>query len=359
MLDQILRVIRENTRFFITTHRRPDGDAIGSQLALGRFLSKLGKQVTMINADPLSHNLSWLPGADAVELFDSSVDHHTRIGNAEVVVVVDTNAADRIGKVGGAVRSSRGKKVLIDHHVEPERWFDLMYRREMASSTGELIYEIIAAYDPALIDAEIAAALYTAIMTDTGSFRYSNVTPAVHRILADLLERGGIQPDDIHAAVYDTRSLHTLRLMARAFESIRLRYGGQFGYMMVTERMLQETDADQDDTEGFVNYLLSIEGVRVGLIFIESGSGIKISFRSKGTMHVHAWAHALGGGGHRNASGAYVRGRIENVIERVVGEAPRYLPLATNNKDEGEDTLSSEDEAYLSSLLKMKAKTTR
>jgi phosphoesterase RecJ-like protein len=358
MLDQLISLFDENERFVLTTHRRPDADAVGSQLALGRFLEKLGKQVTMINADPLVHSLSWLPGARAVEVYDGSVQQHESIGLADVAVVLDTNAEERLGKVGRLFRHSSAVKVLIDHHTAPESWFDLVYRRELASSTGQLVYEIITAYDPDLIDAEIASALYAAVMTDTGSFRYSNVTPAVHRLIGDLLERGEIEPDDIHAAVYDTRTLQGLRLMGRTLGSTTLRFDGLLGYMVVTQRMLDETGADRDDTEGFVNYALSIEGVQVAVIFIESEPGVKVSFRSKGDHHVHTWAQAFGGGGHRNASGAYVRGDLREVIDRVLTAAPRHLGLEAEPEAGEQVILTGEDADYLA-LLNQKSNKNR
>ncbi|RMF65444.1 MAG: bifunctional oligoribonuclease/PAP phosphatase NrnA, partial [Bacteroidetes bacterium] len=146
MLDHLLALLREKKRFVISTHTRPDGDAIGSQLALAFFLEKLGKDVAMINTDAAPYNLSWMPGADRVEVFDGSLQQREKIDRADVIVVVDTNTEERLGKPGNAIRSSGAVKVLIDHHPAPEGWFDLTYRREEASSTGELIYELVVAH---------------------------------------------------------------------------------------------------------------------------------------------------------------------------------------------------------------------
>ncbi len=354
MTDPVLRLLLDQERFLITTHVRPDGDAIGSQLALRRFLQKLGKQVALINSDPAPDNLAWLPGIDAIEVFDGAVAQHEQIGGADVIVVVDTNALERLGKLAGPVKHSGARKLLIDHHTEPENWFDHVYARDTASSTGELLYELIAAHDPALIDEPLATALYAAILTDTGSFRYSSVTPAVHRIVADLLERGDLRPEAVYTALYEMRTPESLRLLALVLDTLTLRFGGQLCYLVVTQRMLQESGASSEETEGFVGYGLSIEGVRVALIFTETARGTKVSFRSKGDFHVNEWARAFGGGGHRNASGAYVRRPLEEVIGRVIASAPQHLDLQTPEPEDN-GALSPDDEAYLSILNDMKS----
>ena len=351
MIDDVLPLLLEHERFVITTHVRPDGDAVGSQLALGRFLRGLGKTVAMINSDPPPDNLVWLPGIDEVEVFDNTPAQLEQIGGADVIVVVDTNTLERIGTLAEPVRHSGACKVLIDHHTEPETWFDASYARDTASSTGELVYELIAAHDVNLVDEPIATVLYAAILTDTGSFRFSSVTPAVHRIVADLLERGDLRPDVIYTDLYETRTPQGLRLLAIVLDTLKLRYGGQLSYLVVAQRMLKETGASSEETEGFVNYGLSVEGVRVALIFTETAHGTKVSFRSKGELHVNEWARAFGGGGHRNASGAFVRKPLDVVIDEVVASAPRYVDL---DEEPAEGDLSAEDEAYLSLLQDMK-----
>jgi phosphoesterase RecJ-like protein len=353
MLDDVVRLIRENEHFFLVTHLGPDGDALGSQIALGRFLQKLGKRVAMVNSDELPYSLDWMPGAEDVDVFDGSLDQHKALAEADVAFVLDTNGEERLGKVGSMVRESTATTVLIDHHLEPEQWFDLLFVRQNAAATGELIYEIISAIDLDLIDQKIATALYTAIMTDTGSFRYSSVTPQLHRIVADLLERGGVEPAPIHETIYDRKSMPGLRLLGRTLNRIRLRYDGQLGYSVVTQRMVEDTGASWDDKQGFVNYVLSIEGVKVALLFSEVDDGAKISFRSEADVRVDEWARHFGGGGHRNAAGAYVkRPSFEEVIEDVVEAAERFIEFESPH---GAGELSPEDQAYLETLLESKS----
>lgn len=348
MPDQILDLIRREQSFFITTHISPDGDALGSQLALGLFLERLGKQVTMINSDSPPYNLAWLPSIDRVQLFDGSLEQRHAIDEADVSVMVDLNAFHRLGRVEAAFKNANGVKALIDHHTNPEEGFDFLFVRDRASSTAELIYDIISAWDASLIDTDIATLLYCGLMTDTGSFRFNSVTPRVHRIVADLLERGDITPAPIHTSIYDTRSRAGLRLLGLALDSITTRYDDQVAYMVLSQRMMRETGASKDEAEGFVNYALSIESVRAAVIFTELERGVKMSFRSKADTYVHKWARHFGGGGHRNASGAFVQGGITEVIDRVLNAAPRFLQLETA---ESSDELSIEDQSYLETLL--------
>ena len=350
MLDDVLALVQEHDRFFLTTHLGPDGDALGSQIALGRFLQKLGKSAAMINSDEADQNLDWMPGAEDVEVFDGSMDQRQALAEADVVFVLDTNDEERLGKVGSMVRNASATTVLIDHHLQPEPWFDVEFVRDTAAATGELVYEMIEATDPSHIDAEVATALYTAIMTDTGSFRYSSVSPRLHRIVADILERGDIEPAPIHETIYDRKSMPGLRLLGRMLNRIRLRYEGQLGYSVVTQRMVQDTNASWDDKQGFVNYVLSIEGVKAALLFSEVDDGSKISFRSEADVRVDEWARHFGGGGHRNAAGAYVkRPTFEEVIDDVIEAASGYIEFESSYAA-GED-LSPEDEAYLDTLL--------
>jgi len=354
MLDDVCALIRENERFVVTTHLRPDGDALGSQVGLGLFLRGLGKEVLMLNSDSPPYNLDWLPGSEDVEVFDASLHQHGAIAEADVAFILDTNDEERLGHVGSMVRKSGATKVLVDHHLDPERWFDLFFVRDSSAATGELVYEIIEQIDPSLINEEIATAVYTAIMTDTGSFRYSSVTPRIHRIIADLLERGGIEPAPIHEQLFDRKSMPGLRLLGRMLNRIRLHYDGQLAYSVVTQRMVEDTGASWDDKDGFVNYVLSVEGVKAALLFSEANDGAKISFRSEANVRVDEWARSFGGGGHKNASGAYVkRPSFEEAIEDVIDAADRYIEF--DDPHPTGDGLSPEDESYLQTLMEAKS----
>lgn len=355
MLDQFVSTLKECKSAAITTHTRPDGDGIGSQLALGLFLEKQGVDVFLVNHDRAPYTLDWLPGLDRIRVFDGSVSQRERIARAEVLIVADTNNENRLGDVGPSFRSANGKRLLIDHHTASEDWFDLELNDEWASSTGELVYEIFAAWDLDAIDADIAAALYVAVMTDTGSFRFSNVTARVHHLIGDLIERGGLDSSTIHADIFDRRSPEGIRLLSRVLSTLELYFDGQIGSMVISRQALNETGANIEEAEGFVNHILSVEGVRVALLYTETERGTKVSFRSKGENHVHAWAQALRGGGHRNASGAFVRKPLEETMRLVIEKAPKFIELTEASGIEV-DEITDEDAEYLTSLLDEQSK---
>ena len=346
MLQTVLQSLLDADRVVITTHLRPDGDALGSQIGLGLFLRKLGKQVTLINADPPPRNLEWMLDFSDVTTFTGALKQLKKINEADALVVVDTGVEHRIGKLGQSFRDSPATKLLIDHHPGPENWFDHQLLDTSRSATGELIYDLIVAHDADLIDGPIATSLYAAIMTDTGSFRYGSTTPQVHAIVADLLERGDIAPEPIHIAIYDTRQMSSLRLISRALDTITPVYDGQIAYVVVSLDMMNGVGARSDEAEGIVSYPLSLEGVRAVVMFLETPSGIKCSFRSKGDLAINGWARAFDGGGHRNASGAYLRDvPLREAVNRVITAAPKHLDLGPEY--EVSDEISDDDLALL------------
>lgn len=337
MIEELLALFLRSDSFVVTTHVRPDGDALGSQVGLGLFLERLGKEVHMLCDEPPPRNLSWLADPHGVRTFEDSAEDRGLIRDADVIVVLDTNCAERLGSMADPIRRSEAAQVLIDHHPDPEDWFDYCWAREGEAATGQMVFELIEAHDLDRIDTPIAEALYTAIMTDTGSFRYSSVHADVHRAIAELVDRGSLSIEKIHSSIFDRRSLNGLRLLGRAFESIELAFGGRLGYMAVTNDMAAQTGASMNETGGFIDYVLSVEGVEVAVLFKEGAEGTKMSFRSKGSWPVNRWAQHFGGGGHRNASGAYVEeGSMEEVVERVIGAAPDHVPqLSVDGESEG------------------------
>ena len=347
MVADIVQVLQHANRVVISTHTRPDGDAIGSQIALGTFLKGKGKEVRMINSDPVPYNMEWLPGSKEVLVYDHSVDQVEAIAAADAIIVVDTNAVNRLGTPGNQLKGSNGRKILIDHHTDPEDWFDMSHRRETASSTGELLYELMAGWDLAGISSDVATALYVAIMTDTGSFRFSNVSPMLHRMTADLLERSDHDPAWMHSMVYDRKSPEGMKLLAAVLSTQQLYFDGKVGTMVVSRKVLEDTGAPVEETDGFVNMLLSIEGVQVAMLLTETARGTKISFRSKGNWEVHKWAQSMGGGGHRNASGAFRGESLEDTMKHVIQTAPNYLDVEASDDA---SQLTEEDAEYLAML---------
>ncbi|MEM1054049.1 MAG: DHH family phosphoesterase [Bacteroidota bacterium] len=344
----------------ITTHIRPDGDALGSEIALARWLRGMNKRVYCLNADPEPRPLRWLLDEQPKKLvrtFDTgALSHAELISGADVRVVVDVNAEQRLGSVGSPFRAAAeaGQPVVVlDHHPEPETWFTEAHVDTSAAAAGEIVYDLIAGHDADAIDTPIATALYVAIMTDTGSFRYGATTPRTHEIIADLLARGQFKPEPIHVALFDGKSREALRLLGLALGTIRTHYGGRLASMTISQDTLQASGADFEETEGLIRYALSLGGVVSAVIFLETLSGIKVSFRSKGDCPINGWAGRFGGGGHANASGAYVRGKtLEQVRKEVIDSAPPHVaapPEAVAEADE-DGELSDEQLALLAAF---------
>ncbi len=342
-------------RIVLTTHLRPDGDAIGSEIALARALMAAGKTVTILNTDVVPRTLDWLVDEQPVGLVQQAesgnLDQARAVAEADVLVVLDTNARHRLGIAGDIIAQAGKPILLVDHHPDPETWFTRACVRTDASAAAEIVYDLIAGYDPALIDRAVATALYVGIMTDTGSFRYGATTPRTHAIVSDVLARGDLRPEPIHVALFDGRSLASLRLLAAALGTIQTHYDNRLATILVTQNTIRQTGAFFDEAEGLVNYALSLDGVVAAVIFLELPSGVKLSFRSKGDCPINVWANGFGGGGHANAAGAYVAdAQLKRLLKDVVDSAPAHVmaqPGAVDD-DAGDDgSLSDDDMALL------------
>ena len=340
-------------RVVLTTHLRPDGDAIGSEIALARALMAAGKTVLILNTDAVPRTMDWLveeQPAGLVQLYESgNLAQATAVAEADALVVLDANARHRLGPVGDVFAQSGRPVLLVDHHPDPERWFTMSCVRTDASAAAEIVYDLVAGVDPALIDRAVATALYVGIMTDTGSFRYGATTPRTHAIVSDILVRGDLRPEPIHVALFDGRSLASLRLLAAALATIQTHYDGRFATILVTQATIRQTGAFFDETEGLVNYALSLDGVVAAAIFLELPSGVKLSFRSKGDCPINGWATHFGGGGHANASGAYVAGaQLKRLLKDVVDAAPAHVMAPPGSAEASADAdLSDADLALL------------
>ena len=337
-------------RVVVTTHLRPDGDALGTEIAVARALQTLGKTVTVLNADPPPRNLDWLAEEQPDGLLHTyeagDLAQATAVAQADVLLVVDANAEHRLGEVGRVFRQSGKPVVLLDHHPDPETWFDAACVRTDASAACEIAYDLIAGIDPGLIDRAVATALYVGVMTDTGSFRYRATTPRTHAIVGDVLGRGDLRPEPVHVALFDGRSREGLALLSAALGTIQTHYGGRLATMFVTQDMIRSSGAFFDETEGLINYGLSLDGVLAAVIFLELPSGVKLSFRSKGDCPINAWAGRFGGGGHANASGAFVKnGQLQRTLKDVVDAAPPHV--MADAAAAPSDDISPEDLALL------------
>ncbi len=321
--DQIHRIILENEKFVITSHVNPDGDAIGSELALARYIFSLGKKVRIINHSHTPEYLLFMLDED--EVFEyNSFDHDKEIAEADVIFLLDLNQWNRTGSLSESLQRSAAKVVCIDHHEYPDEISDILFIDTTKASTGELIYDLLV--DARIkISYELALPIYVAILTDTGSFRFDRTTPDVHRIIAELLETG-INPKAVYHKIYEQGTSGRIQLLGKALNSLQLCCNDKVSYMVITKTNLTETGTTDEDVEGFVNYCLTIKGVEVGLFFYEKEEEIKVSFRSAEKVPVNKFAAHFGGGGHFHAAGAsFIMTDIEIVKQTVLDQAKIFI----------------------------------
>lgn len=322
---RILEIIKSNNVFVITTHINPDGDAIGSELALAYFLQKMNKEFKIINHSSTPENFIFLDQENLIHKYDNSFDKY--ILNADVIIAVDFNTLGRVKSMMGIFEKTKAYKIIIDHHRNPQNFVNEIFSDVESPATGILIYELIKTYDSNLIDKKTADALYTAIMTDTGSFRFERITPEVHLIVADLISRG-TNPTYIYNKVYNEINPEKLRLLGITISNIKLEMDGKIAYMVIDRELLKKyvPGEEEFDVDGFVNYCLSLKSTIVGMLFFEIKNGVKVSLRSKEKFPVNLLAEKFGGGGHLNAAGIRLEGeKLNDVISKVINQTIKDL----------------------------------
>lgn len=306
--QEIKTLFEESKKIIITTHRGPDGDAIGSSLGLYHFLKSIGQtEINVVVPDQYPDFLKWLPGNEEVKVYEDHREEVAQLCNeADVIFSLDYNAFHRMGALGEVVEKTTGIKIMIDHHQQPDDFAKHMLSDVKASSTCELIHRFIKGIDSKhTLSEEIATCLYTGIVTDTGSFRFNSTTATTHSITAELLESGA-RPDLIYDKIFDTNSLERLKLVGYALSEKLVVFGeNKASYISLTMEELKRFNFKKGDTEGLVNYGLAVNNIRFTAFFRESEEGfIKISLRSKGSFDVNQLARKyFNGGGHCNAAG--------------------------------------------------------
>lgn len=313
----------------IVGHRNPDGDAMGSTLALSHYFSKKGHQPTVVVPNEYPDFLHWLPGSDATYRFDwQNSQAQKAIKNSDIIFLLDFNALHRVGTdMQNSLEKYENDFAMIDHHQQPDD-VKYMYSDTEICSTCQMVYQFIEMNnDLDLIDTAIATCLYTGIMTDTGSFRFRSTTSKTHRIIADLIDKGA-QNDKIHNNVYDANSYGRLLLLGQALSNLQILPAYKTAFITLTEAEKKKFDFQKGDTEGVVNYALSLKDIIFAAIFIEDTEQqiIKISFRSKGKFSVNKFARTyFNGGGHDNAAGGRFDGSMEEVTENFKSLLPKYI----------------------------------
>ncbi|MCF6130050.1 bifunctional oligoribonuclease/PAP phosphatase NrnA [Flavobacterium sp. AS60] len=291
----------------IIPHRSPDGDAMGSTLALYHFLLKLNHKPTVISPNDFPNFLAWLPSSETVLIYENDKENCTKIlKEAELVFTLDFNALHRTGEMEQVLNKLSAPMIMIDHHQKPDTYATVTYSDTTIGSTCEMVYNLISFLDKkALLDKTIATCIYTGITTDSGSFRFPSTTSTTHRIVAELIDLG-IDNSEIHNLLFDDNSANRLQLLGRALQNIKVFPEYKTSYITLSQKELDEFHYQKGDTEGVVNYGLSIKGINFAAIFIEHKDEniIKISFRSQGNFDVNKFAREhFNGGGHVNAAG--------------------------------------------------------
>lgn len=324
----------------ITTHHKPDADALGSSLGLAGYLKKINHQVKVITPSDYPQFLDWMPGNDEVIVYNEK--KHKLIAKefneADLIFCLDFSCLSRINEVGEMVRKSPALKILIDHHLEPKPFADFEYWDITAAATTEMVYEVIQKMGHKnLIDADIANCLYAGIMTDTGSFKHPNTTKKVHLIVADLIELGA-NTAQVAKLIYDTNTLNKLKFLGFALsEKLVVMEEFNTAYFAISSEELAKYDSRTGDTEGLVNYALSIENIVMAAVIIDRPESIKISFRSVGTFPVNEFAKEhFEGGGHKNAAG----GKSNLNLVETIKKFERLLPLYKNQLNPTKQTVN-------------------
>lgn len=321
--NSIINIIRENLsyqrRICIITHVNPDGDAIGSSLAFYHILKNCGHEVSVITPNHFPSFLAWLPGSDKIIVHKKNPELAEKtILESELIFCLDFNDIQRMAKVSDSYQKAKGIKFLIDHHLEPSIFTDYTLSINETSSTSEIIYDLVEKIGlKHLIDKNAAESLYVGIITDTGSLSYACNISKTYEAIGYFISLG-IDGENIHRRVYDTYSEDRLRLLGFCL-SEKMKVFREFGvaYISLTKEELKRFNYRIGDTEGVVNYTLSIEGIGLGFLFMERENVIKVSLRSKGEISVNEIARKyFNGGGHFNAAGGELYGNLEDHLKK-------------------------------------------
>jgi phosphoesterase RecJ-like protein len=327
-INSIKTLLSSPKAIVIIPHKNPDGDAIGASLGLYHYLKQNNHKANIIAPNDYPDFLKWMPEENSILKYDTDKEKSDAlIDEANLIFTLDFNALSRIGHMEAIVSNSKAIKIMIDHHQQPDDYASYTYSDITMSSTCEMVYnfiEMLGRVDD--INSEIATCLYTGIMTDTGSFRFSSTTSATHNIVGQLIEKGA-NNSEIHNHIYDSNSYSRLQLLGKALSNLKVIPEYRTAYITLSQEELNTFNFKKGDTEGFVNYGLSLEGIIFAAIFIESHQEeiIKISLRSKGNFSVNEFSRAhFNGGGHTNAAGGRSELNLKQTVDKFISILPNY-----------------------------------
>jgi phosphoesterase RecJ-like protein len=314
-----------NRRAVLSTHINADGDGCGSEAALARLLAQRGVSCTIVNPNLWPSMFDFLKGGDVV---DRSPDGARALNGADLLIVLDISDVKRLGVLAEAVRAMKVPRLVIDHHVSAgEPAGDEMLTDTSACATGELIFDLARVLDLE-ITPDIARSLYTAILTDTGGFRFSNTSPRCHAIAAQLLS-AGVDPEEMYQRIYASMSLGRMHLLRDALHALEVDAEHGLSWITLPAGLLERYEVRAEELDGIAEYARAIAGTRLAIFFRDLGHGqVKVSFRSTGDTDVNRFARRFGGGGHARASGAMIPGALDDVRRRVIDAAREYVSSA-------------------------------
>ena len=332
-IEELVAFLSTPQKIIITMHRDPDADALGSSLGWASYLSKKGHTVTVISPTDYAANLCWLPGMSEVMVYEKAGESgkaKRKIEEATLICCLDFSALSRLKDLGKVVQNAKAPKLMIDHHLEPEHFAKWMIWDTGAAATAQLVYALIKEIEgdvptTDIFDIPMAECLYAGIMTDTGSFRHGNVTPAVHLAVADLMLTG-FDSSRVHRLIYDNSPLSRLQFLGYVLsQKLIVLPEYRTAYMVLTEAELIRFNSSAGETEGIVNYGLQVENVVMSALFIDRKGEITISFRSVGAFSVRVVSSSFfSGGGHKNASGGRTELSINDTVDLFLSILPKY-----------------------------------
>lgn len=328
-IDKFKDLLTGQKNIVIVSHTNPDGDALGSSLALRQAFMQMGHNVTNILPNAFPYYLEWIPDAKEIIIYRNDTDHKAQkaVAEADVIICSDISSTSRMDELGRQIDdNTSAQKVIIDHHLNPDPSFDLMFSYPEASSASLIVYRLLThAYGLEILDQTIATQLYVGIMTDTGNFAFSNLNPELFHAVAEL-SRTGIDIPTIYNNVYNSFTSSRARLMGYVINrKMKFLLKGTVAYMSLTEEEMKQFWFQQGDSEGFVNYPLTIKKMKMSAMFSAQKDFIRVSLRSRKDIDVNLFARRyFNGGGHKNAAGGKSYLSMEETIQRYIDAVNEY-----------------------------------
>ena len=326
-IDKIKSLLSKKKDIVVIPHKNPDGDAIGASTGLKNYFDNFNHNVKIISPNKFPDFLSWMDPDNQIRIFSEDESCIQKIINADIIFTLDFNNLVRISSMKEQVEKSNAIIIMIDHHENPSNYADFMYSVPEMSSTCEMIYHFIDKLgDKDKIDKKIAKSLYAGIMTDTGSFKFPSTTHVTHKVVSNLLKTG-ISHFEIHNQIYDNNKLERIQLLSFALSQIKIIEDLNTCYISLSQKNLDKFNYEKGDTEGIVNYGLSIKNIKFAVIFMENSNEkvIRISLRSRGNFNVNEFSkNIFGGGGHKNAAGAISKKTLSKTIDYFLKSLNNY-----------------------------------